>query len=420
MNMTNSIITRVTLLFIFSAICFVLFVLYFISSEETSADNHIEQRYNNIIYTINELAKHGYNIKGIKSYITNMGFFEELDSDILKKNDVKYYLSYATNEVISSNMIKIAGHYYISLQSNNSNENTLYTDYKDTNDYLNYYFIALLGFITLVFFYISVLNSLLPLISLRKEVKKFSNGDMNIKTISNNNDEIGKLSEEFTKAAKTIDETNKARILFLRAIMHELKTPITKGFLVTEMIDNSKVKSRLNVIFKRINEVINDFARLEAISTKNSKIQKNDFPLTELLHNVNKMLIIEDERPRSVILDNRTAIIRGDFELMCLSVKNLIDNAVKYSSNKLVNIFVENNDLVIKNEGKPFKDNLENYFKPFYNDGEKNTSKGLGLGMYIIRNTTEAQGYKLDYKYIQGSHYFYIKDCIITKKQGIK
>lgn len=420
MNMTNSIITKVTLLFIFSSICFVLFVSYFISSEKISADNNIEQRYNNIIYTINELIRHGYNMKNIKTYISSMGFYEEIDSDILKKNDVKYYLSYATNEAVSSNMVKIAGHYYISLQSNKDNEDILYTDYKDKDDYLNYYFIALLGFITLVFFYITVLNSLLPLISLRKEVKKFSNGDMNIKTISNNNDEIGKLSEEFTKAAKTIDEINKARILFLRSIMHELKTPITKGFLVTEMIDDSKVKSRLNVIFKRINEIINDFARLEAISTKNAKIEKKDFLLIELLQNINKMLIIEDERPRSVILDNREAIVNGDFELMSLSVKNLIDNAVKYSSNKMVNIFVENNDLVIKNDGKPFKDDLENYFKPFYNDGEKNTSKGLGLGMYIIKNTTEAQGYKLDYKYIQGSHYFYIKDCIITKKQGIK
>lgn len=413
--MSNSIITKVTLLFIFSSICFVLFVLYFVASEKISADNIIEQRYSNIIYTINELSRYGDSAKNIQKYLSNMGFFEESDDEIMQKNDVKYYLSYSTNGATSSNMLKIAGHYYISLQITKENRDILYTDYKGSSDYLNYYFVALLGFITLVFFYIIVLNSLIPLIALRKEVKKFSNGDMNIKTISNNNDEIGKLSEEFTKAAKTIDEMNKARILFLRSIMHELKTPITKGFLVTEMIEDSKVKARLDAVFKRLNEIINDFARLEAISTKNTQIVKKEFLLIDLLQNVNKMLIIEDERPRNVILEDRSAVILGDFDLMSLSVKNLIDNAVKYSSNKLVNIFVENNDLVVKNAGLPFKDDLANYFKPFYNDGEKNPKKGLGLGMYIIKNTIQSQGYKLDYRYIQGSHYFYIKDCIIQK-----
>ncbi len=34
--------------------------------------------------------------------------------------------------------------------------------------------------------------------------------------------------------------------VFLRNIMHELKTPITKGLLTLEMIEDNKYKERLN------------------------------------------------------------------------------------------------------------------------------------------------------------------------------
>ena len=61
-----------------------------------------------------------------------------------------------------------------------------------------------------------------------------------------------------------------------------------------------------------------------------------------------------------------------------------------------------------------FKDDINKYFSPFYSDGSDNKQKGLGLGMYIIKNTIDAQGFVLDYKYIDGNHYFYIKDCIIS------
>ncbi|RDU63979.1 ArsS family sensor histidine kinase [Helicobacter sp. MIT 14-3879] len=411
MRLKNSIITKVTLLFIFSSICFILFILYFVASEKAKSDNIIEQRYSNIIYTINELLKYGDNLNNIKKYLNSINFFEEYDKN--NNDDIKYISSYESNNLFV-NMVKVSEHYYISIMDSEKRLNFLYTDYNESNDYSNYYFIALLAFITLIFFYITVLNSLIPLRELRREVIKFSNGDFDIKTISNNNDEIGKLSEEFTKAAKTINEMNKARILFLRSIMHELKTPITKGFIICEMIEDGKLKYRLDSVFKRLNEIINDFAMLEEINTQKYKINKKEFSLTELMQNVNKMLIIEFERPRNVILKNRDMVILGDFELMSLSVKNLVDNAFKYSTNKLVNIFVENKDLVIQNEGQPFKNGIENYFKPFYSDGVKDTRKGLGLGMYIIKNTIEAQGYKLEHKYQDNCHYFYIKDCIIS------
>lgn len=419
MKLKDSIITKVTLLFIFSSICFVFFVLYFIAAQKMRDEQVIKERYNSTIAIIDNLIIAGDGLDSIKEYLRALNFFEEIDTQIISQNKSKYFLLHGINSVIATNLKEINSHFYIALHDTITNETFLFSDYREVPSYTNYYVIALIAFITLVFFYIIVLDSLLPLISLRKEVLKFSSGDMNIQTIANNNDEIGKLSEEFTRAAKILGDMAKARTLFLRSIMHELKTPITKGFLVIEMLDNSKVKLRLDSIFKRLNEIINDIAMVEKIDTNNYKVQKTEFSLTNLMQEVNKMLIIEYDRPRKVILENRNAVILGDFELMSLSIKNLVDNAFKYSSDKQVRIFVENSDLVVKNAGAPFKNDINEYFKPFYDDGTNNALRGLGLGMYIIKHTILAQGYEFAHKYEQNCHYFYIKNCIIrnaTKK----
>lgn len=59
--------------------------------------------------------------------------------------------------------------------------------------------------------------------------------------------------------------------------MHELKTPITKGLLTLEMIEDNKYKERLNGVFTRLEILINEFAAIEQITSGaafiNRKIQ---------------------------------------------------------------------------------------------------------------------------------------------------
>ena len=410
---SDSLIVKITLLFIFSSICFVFFALYFIGATTSRNNAVIEQRYDNVINNISDLFKFGYDVKDLQVYLKDTGFYEVDDSSILSKISNRYLVIYNDKKQIIVNMKNINGHYYIIIEDVKNGKQFIYTDYS-IDDYTTYKAIALICFITLIFFYILVLRSLLPLRKLRREVKKFANGDMDIEIISNNKDEIGELSREFTKAANKINEMNKARVLFLRSIMHELKTPIAKGRIVTEMIAEEKAKNRLISIFERLNIIIDNFAKIEEMDTHNYKISKSKFMLVDLVDNINKMLLIEEERPRNVILISREAEMFGDFELMSLSVKNLLDNALKYSEDNRAEVFVEGKDLVIKNQGKPFRDRLEKYFSPFYSDGSDNKKKGLGLGMYIIKNTIESQQLVLDYKYIEGYHYFYIRDCIIN------
>ena len=412
--MSKSIILKVTLLFIFSSISFIFCSIYFINEEKNKNNKLIEQKYEDIIIKIHNLFHGKKNAMFlIEQYLFDMGLVEVKDKEIIQTIAQRYVYSIGIYPIIMD-IKKVRGKYYIIILDTKNADINLYTNYDDNNiDYNNYYVFSSLIFITLIFFYILVLQSLLPLRDLRKEVKKFASGNMNIKTISNNKDEIGELSEEFTKAALTINEINKSRILFLRSIMHELKTPITKGLVVSEMLKEEKAKSRLKLIFRRLNNIIDEFAKLEEITTRNYKIEKSRFKLSDLAQNINTMLFIEYERPRNVLLEDRDINIFADFNALSLSVKNLVDNAIKYSLDSKAIIFVEGNSLVIKNSGTPFSGEISNYFKPFYNDGNSNPKKGLGLGMYIIKNTVELQDFKLDYEYKDNYHYFYIRGCIL-------
>ena len=223
MPKTDSVIVKITLLFIFSSISFILFVLYFISSEIDKNNIAIEQRYYSVVDNVNDLLKFGYSLDSLQTYLFDIGYYQ-VNDEVISKVSQKYLLNYIQNDQIVVNMKKINNHYYITIDDFENKAHFVYTDYKTSKDYTTYHLIALLAFITLIFFYILVLKSLLPLSLLRREVNKFANGNMDIKVISDNVDEIGDLSREFAKAANKINEMNKARILFLRAIMHELKT----------------------------------------------------------------------------------------------------------------------------------------------------------------------------------------------------
>ncbi|BAK70819.1 HAMP domain-containing protein [Aliarcobacter butzleri] len=85
--------------------------------------------------------------------------------------------------------------------------------------------------ILLLWFFMFIEKKLKPFISLKKDMKNLSNGNLQISTKTDGKDEISQVAKEFDIALKQLKELRDSRNLFLRNIMHEFKTPITKGRL---------------------------------------------------------------------------------------------------------------------------------------------------------------------------------------------
>jgi two-component system OmpR family sensor kinase len=263
--------------------------------------------------------------------------------------------------------------------------------------------VFILVFILVIMLYFWVIKSLKPLSELKVKIQRFSKGDLNIECKSDKKDEIAEVANEFDHAVKMIRELIQSRQLFLRAIMHELKTPIGKGRLVSEMLQDEKSKARLHNIFERLNLLIDEFAKIEQITSRHYELHKKPYKMSDIVEASIDMLLI-DNPTRYICLDiKEDFILEVDFELFALALKNLIDNAIKYSSDKKVHICINKSHITISNNGEALQGDIEEYFKPFHR-----SKGGLGLGIYIVKHILDMHEMKLVYIHKEGVNSFTI------------
>jgi len=256
-------------------------------------------------------------------------------------------------------------------------------------------------FLLIILLYLWIMKSLLPLSKLKSQIQTFSQGNLDIDCKSVKEDEIAEVANEFDHAVSMIRELLHSRQLFLRAIMHELKTPIAKGRLVSEMLGDEKNKNRMHSIFERLNLLIDEFAKIEKITSKNFDLTIKPYKMSDLLEASVDILMVENPSRLINTEIQKDYIVDVDFELFTLVIKNLLDNGIKYSTDKYITVIIDTDNIKIINKGEALKEPLENYFKPFH------TSKqGLGLGLYIVKSILDIHTMGLDYKHEEGKNIF--------------
>ncbi|TET90855.1 MAG: HAMP domain-containing histidine kinase [Sulfurovum sp.] len=256
-------------------------------------------------------------------------------------------------------------------------------------------------FLLIILLYLWIIKSLRPLSELKNKIQTFSQGNLDISCKSDKKDEIAEVANEFDHAVTMIRELLQSRQLFLRAIMHELKTPIAKGRLVSEMLHDEKNKARMHSIFERLNLLIDEFAKIEKITSKNFELTIKPYKMSDLLEASIDMLMIENPKRLITTEIKQDYILDVDFELFTLVIKNLLDNSVKYSLDKHVTVVIDENKLEIINRGEALKEPLENYFEPFHT-----SKKGLGLGLYIVKSILDIHQMELDYRHEDSKNIF--------------
>lgn len=269
-----------------------------------------------------------------------------------------------------------------------------------------YYMWWLYGAFVLVQFalFISIAISIYPLKHLQTQIRRFGEGEMNLKLASNGKDEIAEVSNEFDKAVRKIKEMMTSRTIFLRNITHELKTPITKGQLSLEFLEESRTKEILTNIFLRLNLLTREFLQIENITACDCQVTTKNYHIVDILDNAVDLLFLEPGCIKHNI-SNRT--IEADFDLMTIVFKNLIDNGIKYSSDSNVFLHLEGDELAFCSRGDAMEHDLEYYIQPF-TKCDMNIEDSFGLGLYIVYYILEKHNFSFSYKYENGINSFII------------
>ncbi len=239
-----------------------------------------------------------------------------------------------------------------------------------------------------------IIYRLRPLRRLRKQIARFGEGDMGVRFRIEGSDEIALIANELDTTQNKIRSLIESRTLFLRNIMHELKTPIAKGRIVTTMLSDEKQQARFEGIFERLESLIGEFALIEEITSGNQHHEKKEYRLVDIIDGAVDLAMVDYE---SVRCDVDTSIkIEVDYRLFVTAVKNLIDNAIKYSPDKKMEITVERGEILFINTGEPLKNPLSYYIEPFTKDHP--TKDSFGLGLYIVDAILKEHGYVLAYE----------------------
>lgn len=277
-----------------------------------------------------------------------------------------------------------------------------------TETEFKYFWVLVLSIIDilLIWFLYFLRKKLKPLFVLKENMIKLSTGDLSIKTRINGKDEISEVANEFENAVKQLRQLRDSRNLFLRNIMHELKTPITKGKLVSDMYEDSERKHILIRVFQRLEYLLSEFAKIEELTSGKISLNKDSYHAIDLIEQAFDILLLDSNK---VDIDyDKDLFLDVDFELFSIALKNLIDNAILYNTNGNPEIFIGEDFIKIVNKGEKLKKDINEYYKPFNHEYE-DSSVGLGLGLYVSNNIIKIHNFKLEYEYIDNYHNFVIK-----------
>jgi two-component system OmpR family sensor kinase len=256
---------------------------------------------------------------------------------------------------------------------------------------------------TFLFLYEILKRKLRPLNTLNKQIIEFSAGRKDIKLNYTSNDEIGTIARNFNEAINIINNQSKSKDLFMRNMMHELKTPITKAMFIAETLEDDKTRENLQRAFKRMDDIIKELATVEKLTSKNTMIYKEETNFFNIYTKTLELMMINPENITAKIRDFKFDV---DIYMMSIALKNLIDNAIKFSTNRKAIINANKKHIEIISLGEPLKNELSYYTEAF--SQEEKRSDGFGLGLYIVKTIVSLHGFKLEYKYEDGKNYFII------------
>jgi signal transduction histidine kinase len=226
------------------------------------------------------------------------------------------------------------------------------------------------------------------------------------------------------------------RTNYTRALVHELKTPLTSliassDYLVENIKEEPLLSFAKNIAFgaKRINHRIDELHDLVKLETGTLKLNFYSVDMRRLLSDVTEFLRPTAERSElafNVELPEKLPRVSGDEERLQQVVMNLLSNAFKYTPKKgavTLKAYRQARELIVEvvdtGCGIPAT-SLPGLFQPYqHRERSQQRADGLGLGLAITKAIVERYRGRIwvESELGKGSRFF-VALPINTKEKG--
>ena len=402
----SSIFFSITFIFFIAALGVLVAYLYLVKYDKQKYTHELNERYSIVTRaTLYRLISKPINEefrKELEIYKVRLIIDDDFIEHVLQNGEI---LDKVKSRLGTSSIYYHKKNNYLLIESLNINsillEDKAYKPYITQILYIKLIFTGIAA--SLLLAYIVTIRKLKPIRKIKTEIDKFANGDLDIDCKMENNNEITEVANAFDHAVGQIRELNNARRLFLRNIMHELKTPITKGRITAEMLEDGKQKDRLISTFQRLEGLLNEFTAIEQISVNGQHLQKRVYRMIDIIDEAIDISMIHEKQISQMIQSDLD--IKVDFKLFTVAIKNMIDNGIKYSSDSHIKISANFKSIQFASMGTKLPNKLSYYTEPF-TQGEKQSAQSFGLGLYIVDSILKAHQMELSYEYSNGYNIF--------------
>lgn len=209
------------------------------------------------------------------------------------------------------------------------------------------------------------------------------------------------------RTQKSLDEMKSD---FTNNMTHELKTPISVAYAANDALlnfpDEDSPEQRRKYLeisqsqLEHLSGLVEQILSMSMERRKGLVLHREDINLAALVDDIVEKHRMKAEKDVTFIAD-----IPSDFTVnadrMHLSniLNNLIDNAVKYSGEKVaIHIATDGNSLTVSDNGIGISpSDLKHIFEKFYraHTGNLHDVKGYGLGLYYVHSIVEKHGWSI-------------------------
>jgi two-component system CheB/CheR fusion protein len=211
------------------------------------------------------------------------------------------------------------------------------------------------------------------------------------------------------QAEAVLTDADQRKDEFIAMLAHELRNPLAAVHLTVELMRRGaagdKVKDDLRLMDRQVahlSRLVNDMLDVSRIQQGKIPLQKAQIDLRNVVQSAVESVgpAVKGKRELAVELPSEAILVEGDAERLEQVVRNLLDNAIKYTDAAgQIGVALEAPDgqavLRVRDTGIGVKPELLPHVFELFAQGDDSlarSSGGLGIGLYMVAKLTQMHG----------------------------